>query len=368
MDSRALTIVLYITLLLIVPFFINIASKNNNKSQRYIYYSIILIIPSFIAAFKGITGTDSQMYEAVYNNLPVQRSGEIEAGYMWLNNTFNKFMPYEFFLLIIYFIILYLLVISIDKYRTYINVYIASFILFSNFYFLAFNIMRQCLAVSICVYGIISYINDRKLIKMLLIVLIAFTIHVTSIVCVLVLLLSYLYKSKSRFRSLFLIITLIIGLFLLFNRGIMSTFITNMTNSTYYSDYLTKADGNNIGILKFLLQLSPIIIILCAYYKYFTQAKENIYFLLVLMIVGYVITAIGSIADTQADRGGLYFTILNTIVLSFCANNNLKLGNIVIKKDITTGVIFVYFLAMFIYSSIIRNYGEIIPYMPFYNL
>ena len=80
MDSRALTIVLYITLLLIVPFFINIASKNNNKSQRYIYYSIILIIPSFIAAFKGITGTDSQMYEAVYNNLPVQRSGEIEAG------------------------------------------------------------------------------------------------------------------------------------------------------------------------------------------------------------------------------------------------------------------------------------------------
>lgn len=366
MEAKILTILLYLLIMIFIPLFISLAAKYKNKKRRYGYYIISLIIPSLVAAFKGTTGTDSLMYNNMYDNLVVQRSGQVEVGYMWLNNTFSKLnIPYQLFLFFLYFVMLYLILISLDRYRDSINMYVASFILFSTYYFSSFNIMRQCIAVSICFYAIISYLETKK-IKALILILLASLIHITSLLCIVIFFIAQLYKRKSK--KAFLIASVIVGSFLLFNKQLIGNIILKVSNNTYYSDYLIKATNNNLGIISYLIELSPIIILLILYFNYFKETKK-LFIIYSLLIIGYIISALSSVADTQAARMGLYFTTFNTLILGFCSNKNIRLNGVfTLDKDVISSVILLYYFIMFIYSIIIRNFGEIIPYIPFSTL
>ncbi|MGN1282526.1 MAG: EpsG family protein [Limosilactobacillus sp.] len=362
MDSF-FTLIFYILIAILFPYFTLLAVSKKDRNQRIYFIILVSFLAAVIVGFRGYSGTDTAMYVANYNFGPAgtNRWVEMESGFVYLNQIFKSFgIPVELFFIFISFLTNLFALLSINRLRDSINIYVASFVYFTTIYFRSFNIIRQTLAVTICLYAIIIFL-DKKYISSTILILLATQIHRTAYLCLFVIVAALLFKGrKSKWMIAIAILSLLI---LVMHRNSVGNLILLLTHNQYYAGYVLRNSGSSSSFAKYYLRISPVIIFSLLNVK---RYKDNQKFLVLfaLMVMGYILSSLGVYTATEINRIGLYFTSLNIFVMGYVANSNIeyKRHQLVIDKKILSLLIIIYFLFSMLIGVFVQKNNQIVPY------
>ena len=230
---------LYFSILLIASSSAYIAQYGNNFSLR-ISARFICFFSMFIPAALRTTGTDLGNYMLIYEKQFPDNLQQMEIGFKYLGIFCYKLnFPAHLFIVTVAAITYWILCFNIPRR------FIFLIIIFYNLMFCyldSYNLIRQYLAISFLLYGIILYFNKKEL-RGLISILFATSIHISSAVGLLIILFSNI-RMNNYFRIivvLLLIIALpvflpeIIGLFAFFLprvSGILTTVLIRPSFNT----------------------------------------------------------------------------------------------------------------------------------------
>lgn len=355
-----LTFLLYISIILILPYLVDVSLKQK-KSIKLVALTFISIFCAFIAAFRGNSGTDTSMYRTLYEfgEISILRWVKIEPGYMILNNFFkNLGFSSNVFLGFLSFLTTFFILQSINLEKEKINVYISSLVYFSTLYFQSFNIVRQALAVSICLFAMLLYLNNNKLIGIIFIILAAL-IHRSAILCLFIIVAKFIFERKNS--KLIFYISLMLLLFLVLDRNLFGKIILVITGSQYYAGYVLRDSGSKGSFLLYYLKLLPVLFISFLEIKNYKK-NQSINVMFILMLFGYILSSIGVFTSTDINRLGLYFSSCNIVIMGYCANTNINIKGTYISKNVLATIIMLYFILSFIIETFVMGYYEIVPY------
>lgn len=343
----------------------------NSKSARKQYTGMLIVclLLALAAAFRGETGADSAHYIFMYNT-PERYflRTDVEIGFKVLMYICHMINPnYMFLFGVMGFLTSWFIVLSIKEHKDLISCKVSLFVFILSFYWLTFNIMRQGVAVALSLYAVTLYLKDKKW-QAILIIMIAGSFHVSALLCIV---LPVLYEfSKSRYFKSILTIMLLILTYVVFNREIISEFMERMGNifgfsiffSLRYTHYITSVtEDNSHALIVTILRFLPIILICTmALRSIFKDRRMRIYY--AIMCIGYIISLLGALTGTQAERIGYSFIYLNIILLGAAANTELRIGRFYFKKSVGRNIIYIVTIVLFAYVRLYRNYAELVPY------
>lgn len=202
---------LYITLFFVFVFcFLGIKNKNNQISLFY-FLSFVLILMS---GLRRDVGTDTiygykELFSYIKHGYNV--SGYIEYGWIILNKISIK-CGFGYNGVLLFSAALSIFPIMVVVRQSKVNPLFALAIYYGMYlYFHSFNMIRQCIAMSLCILSFHYYLNSFKL-KALLWFCLAFLFHESSL-CFLVIIPFLKVKLSINTVSFLLILTIVIGYF-----------------------------------------------------------------------------------------------------------------------------------------------------------
>jgi len=365
-------------LLLAVLMFIN----GETKFKRKAYLAIVFILLFFISAFRSINiGNDTATYVKMFdifgsaNNI-FDLDTRIEIGYI----IFNKILYHMTSNPLILFIVTSAFILG--SYLKFIyknsNMIWLSVLLLINlrlFYFTLSGI-RQSIAIAIVLLGY-EYIKSRKLIKFIIVILIASLFHYSAIVFLIV------YPiSKIKFSYLVVILQAIIGVALYFAFDILINFAFRLFPQ--YQAYTASGyfDGNVriASILNFFVILSILLLgLFTKLGKHKLPANEtnrvynanlDLYYLnednLLLHIISLgVISYFIAINASLLDRVAMYFFIFTIILVPKAISNIRNRKMLTLVTYLIVVLTFVYNITILLYRP---EWQHVYPYEFFWQL
>jgi len=216
---------------------------------KYIKNYLFLVLVTILTLFAGLRynlGADYLGYYSYFNKATISLFGGLELGFEFLAVLVREtFGSYEIFVLLLdtlTFVFVYKSIKSMSK------VYLIPLYIYSIQYFLGgpMGQMRQALAMAILLYSI-KYVISRDLKRFIFVVLIATSIHFSSIVFLVVYGLNYI-KVNKVFLTVILISSVIVGktflpryillqLFSLFDIELFDKINHYVTSEVYGTEY-----------------------------------------------------------------------------------------------------------------------------------
>ena len=231
-----------------------------NKTVWFFFFLILWLIPGL----KDLSvGTDAYSYYMGFNqdSDDARMFSGIQFGWYLINIFFYNLTNYQTFQLFCYAVIVGGFMLYIKRYSEYPTLSIAFYIGFA-FYLASFNIMRQYIALAI-IFPFI-HLKDHNKLKFIFIVLLASTIHASSIICLLFLLIDKIKLKSNFFNVTIILITFIIGYFLPHLINLSSLFaIANYVNEGF-AGYLENFGGERnllTGILQNIFLIYSLILL-----------------------------------------------------------------------------------------------------------
>jgi len=284
-------------------------TAKNKRVKTLLKVSVIWLI--IYEGFRWEIGTDWNYYETFVNGCDWHESHE-EIGYVLLNNLSRFFLPnYTCFLLLLsgfFYIVIYKILI---KYS------IAPLMSLCIYYCTMLGLLgcnRQLIAVMICLLSI-RYIKDHKWKYFLLMILIAFLFHTSS----LIFLPAYFVVNNSlKIKTIiFLVIaTLIIGQSGIINHIPYINYVSllDANSSEKLLAYSSQIDVNSfsfLGVIKRLFIIIPSLFVLIRSNNSINNAFIRLY------ITGCLIyfTFNGSVLMLMSSRGAAYYNVSEMLVI-----------------------------------------------------
>ncbi len=336
-----------------------------SKKYRKAYVIAICILMSLIAGLRHSTiGNDTGNYQRIFSEAAVYQ-GELfertrmEPGYSILNIIFaGTGMGYNAFIFIMALVTNIAISSLIFKKSKYPMLSFLLFVLF-RFFFDEMNIMRQFLSISIVLFGF-DYVEQRKFLKYLFVVLLATSIHYSAFFA---LILYFVYRDhfSKNMRIGICCVTLLIMVFL----GDLLNMIT--ANLGIYDGYINKyMDSNRVGsILKFILAIGTYLYcrIIYSRHKNEIQNKEWYGFLLNISLIASMLS-LCSIRISIMDRLIEYFNIFLIISIpNFTAL--VRTGK---KRLMAIVAIMIISIVYFTVVTAFRpNWNKVVPYRFFWE-
>lgn len=208
----------------------------------FIILFIILILRS------ESTGIDLENYKYYFNLIAESGwnrifSFNLEPGYVLLNKlTSVIFNDFRFFMIIVAAITVFPMMSIYRKNTRNAGIEIVIFINMSTF-IMMFSGLRQAIAISLGLVAL-SYAQERKLVKFILIILFAMTFHLSAFMLFFI---YPIYHHKLRKQSLWIIVPAIVLIFI-FNRQIF-TLLTMLLPSAYSDATLSFSNAFTMIIL-----------------------------------------------------------------------------------------------------------------------
>lgn len=313
-----------IILILIIGYFFSNSPhhlSNNNRRNFIITISVILILQSGLRNLA--VGPDTYAYkiwfeeindywnwDRIFNNFKyvyLENEGK-DAGFIFLIKIFqllsDSYRLFLFFIAIIFFSSFGLIVY---KNTSSIENIIFSYTLYLALFYAFFSITghRQTIATSIVLFGF-NYVKNKKLIKFLVVCFIAFFIHKSSIIFLLI---YPLYWSKNTFKIYSVSVFLLIIVFL-FRRQII-----DYTYILYYSDLLEIKKDSMPFTFIFLMMACFLYI-----YRYIYFNFKNSYYNVTIFRMSNIIIIAFILAPTIGNDSGTmrivqYFSLFLTILI-----------------------------------------------------
>jgi hypothetical protein len=247
--------------------------RGQSEIFRWSVYIIALLIPSILAGVRDWSlGTD-----VLYYAYPIFREaqivphigsfssvydGWIGIGYLWLNIVIsqitNNFSIYLFFFFFIEIIFVFL---AIYRWKDKFPIWIGMLVFYAFFFNLSFNLMRQCLGLSIVFLGI-KYIFEKKFFFFLFWIFLGSLFHTSSLL-VLVYYPLFWYTNKWTSRKSTLLFSVILMSLIIFSNQIFIPLLNSISRVVpqagaviYYLDYVEKGHGyKNFIYYAFLIAL-----------------------------------------------------------------------------------------------------------------
>lgn len=346
-------------LLLAIIILGSIIFKKNKKT----YIVVICLLLSLVSGFRHFTiGNDTAVYLRTHNaivekGLNVADTSRLEPGYIFLDFASTKVSnEFNFFLFIMALLTNMGIAFLIIKYSKNPMMSLLLFVLF-RFFFDEMNIMRQFLSISIILCGV-EYIKNRKLIKYLLIILLASTIHYSALFAFPI---YFLYRRSfdKKTKAILLVITAIAFVSL---NSILSTVTSKIG---LYSGYVDAYyDSNKLGsIISAIMSASIYIYSLIIFKKYKKKASDELeysFFLNISFIC--MLLNVCSIRISILSRLIDYYEIFIIVLLP----NISMLIPKVKQRQLANLAIMTIGFAYFISVAMLRpNWNRVIPYKMF---
>lgn len=346
---------------------------NHKGRNRYIF--LLLLLPFVLAAFRGIdVGNDTYTYFKMYRNVGnfdkffnYMRVTRIEPGYSLLMFLFQRLgASYEVFQ-VFYESVIYL------SFKNYIRKYSENYAL-SCFMFIAnrnlagtMNTVRMWLAIAILL-NTVPYIKQRKLVRFLLIVLLASTMHYSAMLFVIVYIMTGFKKEHFVFP-----ITIISAVVIAY---IGTPFFKLMTNVVgRYEGYLSTGYFDTSGALAIYINF----IISFAFLAYYTILRRydrgikhydensiiisNQYIFYIMYFITFSFSLIG-LKNQIMSRLSSYFSISALALLPYALQSSPNKSNQTIMHLLIGTLLFIEFVIIMIYRP---NWQGIIPYHTFFT-
>lgn len=227
-------------------------------------------------------------------------------------------------------------------------------------YNVSYNAVRQIMAVVVCLYSF-NAARDKHLLKFVLLQLVAFLIHRSSVLMILVYPLLRIFEKKNVYqknRAIFNY-SMIMGIGLL----LINTVVQVLINIGLFPSKFTHYIGNNFTFSKWsaFAFVIPILIILLMYYKKYYKNDSMNAIMILFVIVWPMVAQLDSVSD-QFGRMAYYFVISNIYLYAQLP----KLSKICINKMNITVLKFasVIFLCLYWYVCfVVWNTGMTVPYI-----
>ena len=380
------TLLFYLLIILGGASLIYVDSKIKNQVASIFSAVGTAALLGLVSAFRGNTGTDSPMYRRAYEfgENSILRWVDFEPGYETVMKILRGYhLPYQVLFFVMGFFTALFMILAILHERKQINVFVASLIFLSDFYLVSLNIVRQAMAMSICIYAIclffdgesnsdlpypFSLLDSRKkmtkaqFVKQCIaigLILIASQFHTSALICLVIIFGKVLFTQKRM--PIVLISAFVCVSIVLLKRDLLFNLILFLTGSYYYASYFNSNVGSDGSFFGYYIKLVPIIFVVLLYYrKYKNYPKMNQLF--AFFMIGIMMASIGVITDSQVNRIGFYFKYLDMIVVGYCAHYSISASKIRITSMAISVGMCAFYLLMFYYKVFLNNFAELVPY------
>lgn len=374
---------IYIITFLITILLVWLAENKAKSRKNKIILLILAVVPMFfISAIRYNVGTDyEKRYVADYYTLLEGKNvGNLEIGFKAIDYLCLFFTKEPYLLFAITSLIILAIIFEVI-YKKSSNRILSIIIFFLGGYFFAtLNIIRQYISVAFILLGYQFLMNENKkkaYIGFVICAILAFFMHSSSIICFIIILLT-----KKNIMDARWVIPLSI-LILILNKNIM-VILTPIIKNTRFNVYLTgKFTTGELSILQIVENL---IIYLAMYFSYYFEKKQGKELdkqgITLLNIQGLaLLLTVSGVIHTLFIRMAIYFvafqiisipyffnilqfnTITDKINKKFKKNLKTKTVEIIIYSCIVLG-----FSAMFIYTNILNNDNEVLPYKTIFSI
>lgn len=305
---------LYIILIFFIGWFSHsiLKWKYSEKLANLIFLSLMLLVCLFAMGFRDTSvGVDTVSYKQFFDDYvhydwnkiltekPTGNGDTVELGLKILMKLCADIYPNYYFYQFI-FSSIYLLLIFNFIYKHTSNVVLAfAIFLGGGLYMQTFNIARQMLAIAFTAYSM-TYILDRKFIKALLLIWIAYLFHSSSVLALIMFVVYFISKNK----YILMLTPLLLVIAVLSIENFLLPLLLNLFGDKYLGYAISDYSRPNKGILLKLIWLFNLIISVISL-LYFKE-KSSLQFFGILSLGAVACYWIG-LSINYADRVGLMF-------------------------------------------------------------
>lgn len=325
------------------------------RKIRWKYIFIAALPMFFLIAFRNQNiGADTGMYIDSFKRImstswsDLTDKFDMEAGYLYFVKLITIFTDNPLLYQVIY-VTIYLLALTSFANQLDDNHFLFLFLFGTlGMYTFMFTGVRQCLAISICLFSF-RLIKNRKILWFAILMLIAFYFHKSSILFIAA---YFIYTRKLSFSNLFIYLA-----FLLFSIANLSI-IQEWFNEQLEYNYEIEDVGGGIIYLIVLVAIMVFVIFFAIYNKQLTRKYNGLINIGIIAVVFWVLRLFTRVAE----RPSYYF--LPFIFAAFAYSlSNLKSAK---EKEYIRLVVILVALALFAYRFM-TNFSTYIPYS-FYSL
>ncbi|MGL4570197.1 MAG: EpsG family protein [Clostridium sp.] len=330
--------------------------------KKHNLFKILFLLVSFFILFifsakrYGI-GTDYKLYHDMYYEIAnignlkqaIISFNYVEPGWVIFNYIVkNIFDNVNYIFSISSFVTIGLVYLFLYKVKDKVNMGLGVFLFITLYYNQSYNLIRQFLAMSICLFGY-KYIERRNLKKFIITIIIACCFHFSAIIFLPIYLLVD-KLDKIKFIRFYLFATLFLGM-IFYNKILY--FVIKITGLTKYSVYYT--NGVNVSFADIVLKFTIVFFIVINLKK---LKKEDvfIYKLSTVYFIG-VILSFTSFFAPFIGRISYYFEMSLILIIPRIIKLYSKEEKPIIYYCIT-----IFFYVYYFYFYMYLNYGQTNPY------
>ena len=306
--------------------------------------------PMIVAAVRYKVGTDyvATYYTGFYRILNGSTVDGFEFGYYWFNRLIQVFTDNVFVLFAITAVI-FVAVSFAAIYEESYNVPLSILLFFvTRYYFVGMNIVRQFIAAAILVYSI-RYVLHHDLKKYIVCIILAFSMHYTSIIFLPVYFLPRLRISVKR------LITIIIGELAFFSFGV--GWFISFLQDTKYGSLIARHDVCGIKFTIFTVAVN-IVILLVGYCGYKERKNDERYRLYLNIQVMAVLITLVFRAIPLMERVYWYFSFPCIITIPYLFLSVKKKS----YRLLVTAIVIAVFITYMFYDIVILGDHDALPY------
>lgn len=364
--------VIYLVVGIVVVLLSSIIDKRlekKNKKINYIISAIIILILSILGGLRGSDiGTDIHVYGKRWfevacrcNSFASYRGliSSSDVGYLLLNYVVSIFTNnFNVFLFIHQLICNVLIFSTLYKYRDKAPLWLSMLTFLCLYYLRSYNYLRQSLALSFLFFGF-RYIDEKKLIKYLIVIFIATQFHFTAIIGIFIYFIYYVFTSNFKYKNLLTIAVILATIFVSCNitsiiRILYSLNLVNYRIYNYTLQYMI--ESFDFSLIETCFKLLFILFYIVNLKKINKNEKMN-YTLGIFLIMDIIFFQIRGII-LYADRFAFYFGYLTTLLLpqipgTFKNENTKKFMYLVLSMCL---------VAFWFFKFVMENSGEVYPY------
>ncbi len=334
------------------------------KSNAYVYLSAFFLI-AITGLRESNVGSDTQHYKIIFDHTRnIRQYGDLEIGFRFLEVIVHYISDnYTVFFLVCACISILPLCIMVKKYSCNIPESVFLYVAL-GYYFYGFNAMRQTLAISLTVCSYFAIVEKKK-IKATIFMLIAFSFHYTSLVCLANIILYYinsknevrdemdesLYIGKQQKKFLFVSIVGVIVLGISFNTIIEKVSLIDWRYAHFFLDRSRYAESGHM-YMPFINTVIWLFLVFCTFRD--NKAKKK--YLIPSTLA--MIFSIMQIKMVLFARFVWYFDIFNIFIVPELFKDNIFTDS---SKKIVKAIIYFLCIVIFIYYMV-HNYQLVIPY------
>ncbi len=357
---------IYLFTFLSTVIFTHIVDKHYDKKDIIFYVCslLTLLIPSFVAGCRSLTvGTDVKYYLVECFDLASNYSISELFFYSRWDFVFTLLVSIGFYFfndinvslgLIEFWIILFVF-LALLKLRNKVQMWMGMFVYLFLFFNPSLNLMRQSMAVSVCLY-VFSHFISKDLFKTLVFMIVSYFCHSTSIFFLLALLMfRYFFYNRKNNTLIITLYCISLPLLLIFYNQLLGLLISMGLMSNHFEAY----QNSHESYFSLTNALYPVVIFFIVYFigKNKKTLDDTIWkFTLIILYSVFILNCL-SVVSLWAFRISMYFTVLLVFCLPVIQQMmSLRFRNIYLLVLIS--FLFVYWF----YDVVINGSNETYPY------